>query len=432
MIRYATLFLMVLSFVFVMEGQRQVCYVADSITRRPLPNASVFDRQGNVVGISDDKGRLPYVSPGSYPLTVRYLGFREKTVPTGFNDTVFLAEITMELPEVIVESRQHKVLHLLAYVREYSTLSTYTDTVFLFREKMVDYMMPHDEKIRFTGWRNPRILKSESYYHFYNAQGLDSVSDECRHHFSWSDWIGIVAPLKTPDGIRNVEHGTDTLWGKYSPTELWTRNDDRVVVDVNVLADTTSRKWVPNLSAFFKKHLDFENFKVRFNYDNVFGDTIPLVNLTGYSFNVESNGRGHDMFRFNRRDEPFFVSTYAEVYILDKEFITVKEAKKWASLKLDKEDIEIIEPAEAPELQEPIQKLVARVNDIDHVGVRLNFTPDHRLMGRRVHKQNIGQKALSLLKQLTGISSLRSRRKLNDGWNEFRDAQKDKNATRKK
>lgn len=34
------------------------------------------------------------------------------------------------------------------------------------------------------------------------------------------------------------------------------------------------------------------------------------------------------MFRFNRNDEPFFVNTFAEVYILDKEYITVKEARR--------------------------------------------------------------------------------------------------------
>ena len=32
------------------------------------------------------------------------------------------------------------------------------------------------------------------------------------------------------------------------------------------------------------------------------------------------------MFRFNKLNEPFFVSTQADVYILDKEFITIKEA----------------------------------------------------------------------------------------------------------
>ena len=74
------------------------------------------------------------------------------------------------------------------------------------------------------------------------------------------------------------------------------------------------------------------------------GDSIGAVDLAGYSFNIESNGRGHGMFRFNRRDEPFFVSTYAEVYVMDKEYISVKEAKKWDRRKFDAGAIEILEP----------------------------------------------------------------------------------------
>ena len=77
------------------------------------------------------------------------------------------------LPEVLVVSGHKKLLHLLAYVREYSTMTTYTDTVFLFREKMVDYMLPAG-KVDFKGWSTPRVLTSRSYYRFSNSHGLRS------------------------------------------------------------------------------------------------------------------------------------------------------------------------------------------------------------------------------------------------------------------
>ena len=53
------------------------------------------------------------------------------------------------------------------------------------------------------------------------------------------------------------------------------------------------------------------------------------------------------MFRFNKINEPFFVSTNAEVYILDKEYITVKEAKKWDNRDFDVDEIGIYEPLDA-------------------------------------------------------------------------------------
>ncbi len=404
------------------NGQARNAVVADSLTRVPLASASVFDRHGSMVGITDAKGRTPHIAAECYPITVRFLGFKERAVEA-LTDTIFLQESVSELDEILVESREHKVLHMLAYMREYSTLTTYTDTVFMFREKMVDYMLSPDKRSRFMGWSKPRVLKAKSYYRFTDAQGLDSVSDECRFHFSWSDWMGVGPAVKLPIRLRDATCGSDTLYGRYSPSELWLKTGDRVTVNVNVLADTTSRRWVPNLSGFFKKDLDFENFRVRFNYDNVSGDSVCPMDLTGYTFNIESNGRGHGMFWFNRANEPFFVSTYAEIYILDKEYITVKEAKKWDKRKFSADEIQIFEPEYAPALQPAIEALVERVSKIDKGGVRLDVTPDHRLMSATTSDRNfhISRRALFLLKDLLGITSHKFKKNINRRWKTMTD-----------
>ncbi|MDE6368897.1 MAG: hypothetical protein K2K94_06635 [Muribaculaceae bacterium] len=406
-----------LFFAFMAEAQEGNVVVADSVTKMPLASASVFDRHSKLIGICNSKGQTPYIFADNYPITVRYLGYKERSVEAS-TDTIFLQEQISELDEVVVESRERRVLHMLAYMREYSTLTTYTDTVFMFREKMVDYMLSPDYKIRFRGWSKPRVLKAKSYYRFTDAQGLDSVSDECRYHFSWSDWMGVGPVAKLPAELNGAQFGSDTIYGRYSPTETWTKNDDRMIVDINVLADTTSRKWVPNLSGFFRNDLDFENFRVRFNYDNVTGDTVCPMDLTGYSFNIESNGRGHGMFWFNRVNEPFFVSTYAEVYIMDKEYITVKEAKKWDNRKFNTGEIEILEPEEAPALQPAIEELVERVNNIDKAGVRLAVTPDHRLISTSASDRNfkIGRRALFILKGLLGISRHKFNKNIKRKW----------------
>ena len=357
------------------------------------------------------------------------MGYNEQTIPYEYSDTVFLIENISELPEVVVEAKQKRMLHILAYVREYSTLTSYTDTITMFREKMVDFMLPTDAKNRFKGWRNPRVLNTRAYYQFTNANGLDSVSDRCNHYFSWSDWIGIIPAATIPLNISNKENCTDTIFGKYSPSEIWIRNGDRLSIDVNVMADTTSRKWVSNISHFFRKDdTDFEQFRLKINYDNVISGEIGPLELTGYSYNIESRGRGRGMFQFNRHDQPFFVTTYAEVYILDKEFITVKEAKKWDNRNFS-EDIGILEPAEAPDLSPSTLALIDRVNNIDADKVRLSIKPDERLMSRNVRKGNfgIGHQALSLLKQLTGITYYKSHKNFNNNWNDFRKSRRESN-----
>lgn len=412
------------------EAQGSDRIVADRLSGVPLAGASVFDRHGKPVGISRSGGRMPYLSPEEYPATVRYMGYKEAVVDKESADTIFMVENPTLLPEVVVESRSHKLLHMLAYEREYSTLSTYTDTVFLFREKMVDFMINPDGKGNFKGWTRPRVLVSKSYYRFTDSNGLDSVSDRCNHHFSWSDWIGIVAESPMPPKLALQEMASDTVRGRYSATEIWHRRGDRVELEVDVLADTTRRHRDGDLSVFFHKGIDFDRFRVKFNFGDVVGDRILPADLFGYSFSIESNGRGHDMFKFNRRDQPFCVSTYGEVYVIDKEYITCKEASKWDRLKLGYDSIGIFEPREAPPLQPAINELIARVENVDHDHIRLALPPDRKLLSPPRVRLNVGQRVLQRLKGIIGIDHVNARRKWNRNWRDFRRDQYQRNKGR--
>lgn len=399
------------------EGRNAV--VMDSVTLEPLASASIFAGNGVFIGLSDKNGRLPYISATDFPITIRYMGYNERKVSVDMPDMILMQENPMELSEVIVESKTRKALHIMAYVREYSSLSTYTDTVFLFREKTIDFMLPEDPKTKFKGWRTPRVLYSKSYYRFTNELGLDSVSDACNNYFSWADWVGIVPEAPVPPSIASREVASDTVYGRYSATETWVRNGDKLRLDLNILADTASRKWVPNISTFFRRDLDYETFKLQINYENIAGNTVSPLDISGYSFNIESNGRGRDMFMFNKVDQPIYVSTYAETYILDREFIPIGEARKWERRNINGDGIGIIEASDAPPLQNAVTQLIKRVNDIDREEVRLALAPDQRLAGGRVVR-SFGQEMLTRLKNMFGISYIRGKKKQEKKWKEFR------------
>lgn len=337
------------------------------------------------------------------------------------------SEKVTELPELDVRSRKNRVLHSLAYVREVSTMTTIYDTVFLFREKLVDYMYNPDRKSKFRGWANPRTLKSRSYYRFSDGNGLDSVSDVCDHHFSWSDWIGVNPRGRLPARISNVTVGSDTLNARFGRAVLWKRDKDHVTVDIDVLSDTVTHQWVPDMSWFFHKDIDFYEMKVNLEYDNVLGDFLSPADLTGYSFYIESNGRGRDMFRFGRGKVPYYVKTDARVYILDKEYITVKEAKKWRDWKIDENEIDIYEPVDAPDLSPEILALIDRVERIDKNSIIINNVPDQRMI-HRSRNFSFGFRALQMLKGAVGISSYKGNRNIKRRWKEFRNDQLLKNS----
>ncbi|MDE6397567.1 MAG: hypothetical protein K2K84_09875, partial [Muribaculaceae bacterium] len=266
----------------------------------------------------------------------------------------------------------------------------------------------------------PRVLSSRSYYRFTDINCLDSVSDRCSHHFSWADWVGIVPATDVPAGLRSVASGSHTDRGKYSPAVVWTKEDGQMTLDIDVLADTIGRRWVPNLGTFFRKNTDFERFRLNLNYDGVVDRLVSPVDMTGYSFYIESNGRGRGVYVFDRLNVPYSVSTYAEVYLTDKEYITSSEAKKWEKNR-DKADIATIyEAPDAPELDPDILSLIARVNAVDRNEIRSNLEPNKLLKGRRVVKLNFGQAVLQRIKSMFGIDHLNAERKWRRSWNNFR------------
>lgn len=310
------------------------------------------------------------------------------------------------LPELRVENTKYDVLHLLGYVREYSTLTTFTDTVLLFREKTVDFMVPTRRIKKFDGWTQPRVLASESYYHFTDYYGLDSVSDRYAQHFSWSDWVGIPDYARMPERLH-TSIASDTVRGRFGPTAIWHRDEEVVRIDVNVLQDTLNYKWTPALARFITDEVDFSNITVRYNYDNVLGDDLWARDLSWMSFDIESRGRGrklhHDMRNYSNED--CRVNTYGEIYIADREYITLAEARKWDKLAPRGEEIGILRPDGVPPLDPKIASLVARVDSLDHKQLRLNEEVDRSLAGRKINDGPVS-KTKRFLKGLKSVIGL--------------------------
>lgn len=372
--------------------------VVDAETLEAIGGVSVFDKNNNLIGVTDAKGKLPTLTPTSLPLTLRCIGYREATI-TNTADSLMLMPITYALPELKVVDKENKALHLLAYVREYSTLTTYTDTVDMYREKWCDFMLPSNKNSKFKGWLVPRTLNSKSYYHFSDCYGLDSVSDRFNNHFTWSDWVGVNRSMTVPAQINENETASHEVAGKYGNVVKWHRTNDKIRVEVDALADTSGRRWIPGLSRFFEQGVEFDLLKLDYRYEDFVGKEIEARDLQGFSINVESRGRGRDMFKFNHVDQPFFVTTYAEVFIVDKEVLSVKEAKRWQKMSFSDIDFDGFLTVDIPEVSEETGRLIARVNSIDHISKKLKIKPDPILVGIDVTKK----RKSGLLKRLRSI-----------------------------
>ncbi len=355
--------------------------VLDAESRIPLSRVSIFDRTGKMIGTGDDMGRLPDIYLGAYPLTLRSLGYSDKKVSSPGDTIIEMSRLTYELPEVKVDIRRRPILHLTGYLSEISSMSSSFDTVMLYREKWVDFMIPADKEKHFKGWTDPRILKSKSYYKFTDVWGHDSVSDRIDHHFSWSDWLSLPPRVNQPKSIVRNHEISDTIMGWYSAAEIWRRDTTKFRVDVDVLADTLRGKWSPRLNNRLWRDLDFERLLLTFEYSDCDTFSVKPQNIDRMSCYIESMGRGHDMFRFNTRyDNILYVTTYVDLVIADREYLTVKEARrKEKDQLLALEEASLVLESEKMPRDSVINDLIARVNSIDHDQRRLRMEIDTRV-----------------------------------------------------
>ena len=199
----------------------------------------------------------------------------------------------------------------------------------------------------------------------------------------------MIKPVRIPAGIGHGEVAADTLRGRYRPYEIWHSDSDAVTLKANVLADTIARRWVPDISLFFRDDIDFDEFKVNFTFSMPEDGIVRSRDIEKIDCKILSQGRGHPLFNFHKPDRPFFVETYSQVYIIDKAYISIDEAKEWE--KVDLRSLSLRPPSDiVPDKSAEALALIARVEGIDHDGSRLDIRPDSRL-GRPKPKRNFGQ-----------------------------------------
>lgn len=360
--------------------------VLDAESSLPVAMVSIFDRAGKMIGTGDDQGQLPDIYRDAYPLTLRSLGYSDKKVFSPEDSVIEMTRVAFDLPEVKVDTRRRPILHLTGYLREISSMYSSVDTVLLYREKWVDFMIPSDKEKHFKGWSEPRILKSKSYYKFTDVSGRDSVSDRINHHFSWSDWISLPPRVNQPNMIAITQQVSDTLMGIGSLAEVWRRDSTKIRVDVDVLADTLRGKWAPRLNSRLWQDLDFKRLFLTFEYSDFDTISVKPQNIDRMSCYIESMGRGHDMFRFkDRYDNLLYVTTYVDLLIADREYLTVKDARKKEKDRLFAlEEASLVLESEKIPRDSIINDLIARVNSIDHDQRRLGMVLDKRVGSGRL------------------------------------------------
>lgn len=331
-------------------------------TGDPLARASVFASNGTIAGLCDDEGNIPELPSALYPLTVRYVGFEPAVITSPGGSDVVMRPISYDLPELVIDNKSRNVLHLVGYMREYTTMTTQRDTNLTYGEKIVDFMIPREKVKKLKGWTSPRVLARRDYVLYTNAEGLDSVGREVDDTFSLSDLVDIIKDrITVPDSLLDGSARAATVAGKYTPRMEWHRVGADYTLDIDALGDKKDHRWSPNILKLFGLTTDFSEFYTTYLFNDLSGGTISAENVSRATFGIKAYCRGK-MFRWaTGSKEPFNLNSYYEFYVTERQYLTPEEAREWQDNPPRPSSLEIRAPEGVMPPDAATMRLVERV-----------------------------------------------------------------------
>ena len=301
--------------------------IIDNETKEPLAKASVFDKNGKFIAVTDDNGIVPVnVSNTAYPINIRYVGYVPKEVASPNEGEVKLEETSYDLPEVMIDSESHNHLVLTAYVRNYLTRPSEKDTIISFEEQIVDFMFPITKKAKVKGWNTARVLAQRTYDWGKNAK-RDTVryTEDTKgngYSFDLDDKFILPEAMAAGNAVKEI------VPGKYGDKEVWQKRGDTYFLEKDVLADYKDHINKPTIAKILgltmAKDQDEARYKFHENGKNQFSPEDVLEAAVMYHLNLSGKGfkYAYDL------KEPMDLYGYGEMFVIDRAYLTAEDAKE--------------------------------------------------------------------------------------------------------
>lgn len=303
--------------------------ITDATTGQPLPKASLFDKFGLFIGVADDKGVVPStISNLSYPLNIRYVGYQPIEVASPDAGIVGMQESTYDLPEIVVDDVARNLLYLQAFVRDFTTLEDANDTLGHYTEQIVDYVIPIGKKAKFKGWKKPRTLATKTYKQIKaerKNKSVDSLSYN-ENYQKFSPGFSITDKFVMPTPIAAGEVTEYVIDGKYSPEEKWFVIGDNYIVEKDAMSDYKDHYFQPAFLKMFAASAAMSKNESRYKFEK--GDKAPGVeNLVEASLTWDMILKGKLFKKLSQASDDSKINDYAEMFIIDRAYLTAEEAK---------------------------------------------------------------------------------------------------------
>ena len=314
--------------------------VYDINDKQALQAASIFNRSGMLLGVTDEMGAYHQIHAEDYPLTVRYVGYHPATIEKPC-EKIFLSPDTVNLPEVTVNNNTDGVW-MLCYARGYMNAPT-NDIRQVQIEEMQDYIIPLKKSKGFAKMSKTRELIKKQTYHAVTKDGRDSVYQHLSKKPAYDSQFGGIKEIeyepeflrKRSQGMYKKRDGKMEISYKKS-NGILTITKDWLAYDKDHAANMP---WI--VKTLFGMNISIKEFVETYQYQvNEAGKYYPM-DLTMMSFVSKVQMSGKKIRKATKSDKPVDIFLWLEIYPVDYRFITAKES---VELKKNPPQVSFIKP----------------------------------------------------------------------------------------
>jgi hypothetical protein len=335
--------------------------VVDSENGLPIVGATVTDRDGVIVAITDANGSFSDETKLNYPISIRNLGYTTISIAAP-QSTVEMTMFSYELPEVVVASTNKEVMRQVCYIREYMSITADNDTSVIFVEQMVDNFIPLKKVKGYKGRKDPRVLAQRSYGRFKDKDGRDSLTN----NVDMSELKAMPIPWDVNQECNEVAalsgkaNGVATKSGKSAPEYIYIKNSKTYTVVNDMLATTKDHKFSAAILRLMGLNMTITDITSRNVYNLQESGTYNAEDIRYVSFSFAMNAKGRLIRKASNSNSMMYGKIYTECYPVRREYMTADEAKELDS---KKQTMKIEVPSTASALDASTQKLV---NDVEN------------------------------------------------------------------
>ena len=335
--------------------------VVDAEDKTPIIAASIFDKDGNIVELTDNNGIFSDIPLSAYPITIRCLGYEQIVIERPEEKTWEMAPTSYDLPEIVIDPSKRNVVKQTFYVREYFSMTNEVDTVTFFTEHMAERFVPMSKDAKFGGNSSLRIISSRQYAR-YKALGRDSVVANPKKAFPYLlKFIDLNNDDVTAPESFIKEQGASNIYeesGKSGMTLVKKQNAQTFTVIKDILANEKNHKMSPWELKAIGFTVDINEFYTKYAYRVNKKGIYKPNDLVESCFVLEADGKGKHIRNVLKTDKPVDIRSCIELYVVDVEYLTKEDAKDEYKNKPSYIKFEI--PSTVPPLNKATKQLVER------------------------------------------------------------------------